>query len=250
MAIKHVVVDWNGTLCDMVDDTFVMRRIAVAILKWHFKAILNGRIDRIGAVARFARGRVALGRAKRRFYSGEIGIASLYEPFNRDMLEGAPIHLVEAVAEAYGRQHAYRLDQRLLGPALAARDGGATLTIFSAAYDGGVRAILKAAGVDIDDVVSNTLENVDGRAIGFTAKYRDDKSGDFRREFIERRGWLPEEIVYAGDAQVDEPIAGLLPPGNFVVPFLADDRFEAHMRTTYGALTPEGPGDLAALLGR
>ncbi len=249
MAIKHVVLDWNGTLCDMVDDTSVMRRIAVAILKGHFKAILSGRIDRVGAVARFARGRVALSRAKKRFYSGEIGIASLYEPFNHDMLEGAPIHLVERVAPAHGREHAHLIDQRLLVPALAARDGGATLTIFSAAFDGGIRAILKAANVDIDDIVSNTLENADGRAIGFTAKYRDDKSGDFRREFIERRGWLPEEIMYAGDAEVDEPIAAILPPGNFLVPFLADERFEAHMRTTYEASTPEGPGDLTALLG-
>jgi len=29
---------------------------------------------------------------------------------------------------------------------------------------------------------------------------------------------------------------------------LADERFEAHMRKTYGALTPEGPGDLTTLL--
>jgi phosphoserine phosphatase len=248
MAIKHVVLDWNGTLCDMTDDSTIMRRLAVAVLRDNVRQVARGRLWRVVNLVRFIRGRFQLRAATKRFSAGQIGLPELYAPFNRDMLRGLPVAEVERIAAAYGVAHAHLIDQRLLVPALAARDAGATLTIFSAAYDGGVRAILAAAGVDIDDVVSNKLETADGRAVGFTGLYRDDKSGDFAREFIENRGWLASEIVYAGDAGVDEPVARLLPPGNFVVPFLAESAFRAHMRAAHGASTPEAADDVSLLL--
>jgi len=139
MAIKHVVLDWSGTLCDMVDDSIIMRRLAVAILRDNVASIARGRVARLLTVARFASGRLALNAAKRRYAGGDINLAELYVPFNRDMLRGAPLDIAERVAAAHGREHAHLIDQRLLVPALAARDAGATLTIFPAAYDGRIR---------------------------------------------------------------------------------------------------------------
>jgi hypothetical protein len=248
MPIKHVIVDWNGTLCDMVDDSIIMKRFAVAILRDHAASIARGHLFRALNVARFMRGRAALFKAKRRFATGGLSLVELYSPFNRDMLAGSPVVMLERESAGYGTEHAHLIDNRLLAPALAARDAGATLTIFSAAYGGGIRAILAAAGVNIDDIVSNTLTSTNGRAVALTAGFRDDKAGDFRREFIERRGWLAEDIVYAGDNEVDEPIATFLPTGNFVVPCLAAEPFRLHMRKAHGALTPNAPEELAPVL--
>ena len=87
-----------------------------------------------------------------------------------------------------------------------------------------------------------------GRVLGLTAFYRDDKAGDFKAEFVDRRGLSPSEIIYAGDHSVDEPIAGLLPRGHFIVPFLVPDAFKEHMSAAYGAFVPESPKELSAYL--
>ena len=47
---------------------------------------------------------------------------------------------------------------------------------------------------------------------------------------------------------VDEPIAGLLPRGRFIVPFLAPDAFKEHMSAAYGAFVPESADELSAYL--
>jgi phosphoserine phosphatase len=248
VAIKHVVLDWNGTLCDMTDDSAIMKRLAVAALRGHLAAIKRGRVTRFANVMRFARGRVALSVARGRFSAGEASLAELYAPFNQDMLVGTPLDRVRQVSAEYGRDHAHLIDGRLLAPVLAARETGATLTIFSAANESGVRGILAAAGVAIDDLICNRLESANGNAVAFTAGHHTDKSGDFQREILDARGWLPEETVYSGDTDVDEPIARMLPAGNFIVPFLASGPFRDRMRAEHGATTPENAGDLSSLL--
>ena len=251
MATKLIVLDWNGTLFRTLDDRVLVRHLAKAVLGAAARQVLRGRLGALAVFGGFALGRVAYERAKKRYDRGEIGLAELVEPFNRSILRGAPLSLIERAADAYGAQHASLLDERMLQPLSEAHARGSGLVIYSAAYDRGIRAVLDAAGLGgaFDELVCNTLEREDGRALGLTARYRDDKAGDFKTEFLDRRGWSPSGITYAGDTFVDEPIAGLLPRGHFIVPFLAPDAFKEHMSAAYGAFVPESPDELSAYLG-
>ena len=251
MATKLIVLDWNGTLFRTLDDRVLVRHLAKAVLGAAARQVLRGRLGALAVFGGFALGRVAYERAKKRYDRGEIGLAELVEPFNRSILHGAPLSLIERAVDAYGAQHASLLDERMLQPLSEAHARGSSLVIYSAAYDRGIRAVLDAAGLGgaFDELVCNTLEREDGRALGLTARYRDDKAGDFKTEFLDRRGWSPSGITYAGDTFVDEPIAGLLPRGHFIVPFLAPDAFKEHMSAAYGAFVPESPDELSAYLG-
>ena len=251
MATKLIVLDWNGTLFRTLDDRVLVRHLAKAVLGAAARQVLRGRLGALAVFGGFALGRVAYERAKKRYDRGEIGLAELVEPFNRSILHGAPLILIERAVDAYGAQHASLLDERMLQPLSEAHARGSGLVIYSAAYDRGIRAVLDAAGLGgaFDELVCNTLEREDGRALGLTARYRDDKAGDFKTEFLDRRGWSPSGITYAGDTFVDEPIAGLLPRGHFIVPLLAPDAFKEHMSAAYGAFVPESPDELSAYLG-
>ena len=250
MTAKHIVLDWSGTLFGMPDDQVLARKLAEAVLGAAGRRVRRGRLGALAVLGRFALGRVALQRARKRYNRGEIGLAEAYEPFNRYMLRGAPLGLIERTADAYGVQHAGLLDRRMLQPLAETRAGGSHLVIYSAAYDRGIRAVLEAAGAGgaFDELVCNVLDQEDGRALGLTARYRDDKAGDFKAEFLDRRGWSPSGVVYAGDNPVDEPIAALLPRGHFIVPFLAPDAFKEHMSAEYGAFVPEHADELSAYL--
>ena len=250
MATKLIVLDWNGTLFRMLDDRGLATQLAKAVLGAAGRQLLRGRLGALGVFGGFALGRLAYERAKRRYDRGEITLAELVEPFNRTILRGAPLGLIEGAADAYGAQHARLLDERMLQPLSEAHARGSRLFIYSAAYDRGIRAVLDAAGLGgaFEELVCNTLEHKDGRALGLTARYRDDKAGDFKAEFLDRRGWSPSGIVYAGDNAADEPIAELLPRGHFAVPFLAPDAFKEHMSAAYGAFVPESTDELSAYL--
>jgi len=250
MATKLIVLDWNGTLFRTLDDRVLVRHLAKAVLGAAARQVLRGRLGALAVFGGFALGRVAYERAKKRYDRGEIGLAELVEPFNRTILRGAPLSLIEGAADAYGARHASLLDQRMLQPLSEAHARGSRLVIYSAAYDRGIRAVLDASGLGgvFEELVCNTLEQEDGRALGLTARYRDDKAGDFKAEFVDRRGWSPSGIVYAGDNAADEPIAELLPRGRFIVPFLAPDAFKEHMSAGYGAFVPESTDELSAYL--
>ena len=61
----------------------------------------------------------------------------------------------------------------------------------------------------------------------------------FIENFFESHDYNPKDTFYLGDTTDDEPVAGYLPPGHFIVPFYATDRFRNHMRSEYGAFSPE-----------
>ena len=67
-------------------------------------------------------------------------------------------------------------------------------------------------------------------------------------EFFGKRGLRPETTVYLGDTKDDEPIADMLPAGNFIVPFFATDGFRENMSRKYKAFVPENQGDLVFYL--
>jgi len=250
MNAKRIIVDWNGTVFGMPDDNVLIRQFGKAVLRETVAKVLRGRLEALLILGRFAMGRMAIQRARKGYNRREVSLAELYELVNRHIMRVASLSLIERTADAYGAQFASLIDKRMLQPLSEAHARGSRLVIFSAAFDRGIGAVLDAAGFgkSFDELVCNVLEQDDGLALGLTKRYRDDKAGDFRAEFLDRRGWSPSGIIYAGDSSVDEPIAGLLPRGHFIVPFLAPDAFKENMSATYGAFVPQNSDELSAYL--
>ena len=231
MNAKHIVVDWNGTVFGMPDDNVLIGQLGKAVLRGLAAEVLRGRLRALRTLGRSAMGLMEIRRVRNAYDRREVSLADLYELVNRHIIRAASPSMLERTADAYGAQFASRIDKRMVQPLADARARGSGLFIFSAAFDRGIRAVLGVGGFgeSFDELVCNVLEQHDGRALGLTKRFRDDKAGDFKAEFLERRGWSPSEIIYAGDGSVDEPIARLLPRGHFIVPFLATDAFREHM---------------------
>jgi hypothetical protein len=142
MATRHVIVDWNGTLCEMIGDSVIVRRILLAIVRDALARAARGSPSGVVDVARFLRGNVAFRRVKRRYDAGEATLPELYWPIDHHVLRGAPITVIEGVLDAYAKANAGCVDDRMVAGLTTARELGATATIFSAAYDAGVHSIL------------------------------------------------------------------------------------------------------------
>jgi phosphoglycolate phosphatase-like HAD superfamily hydrolase len=240
MTIDLIVSDWNGTLVEPLDDEAFNRKLAFGAVFDAARAVLRGRVWRLSRIAKGVRTKIVLDRAVRRYRGGKIDLAELYDAYNRHVVRGISVELVERVAAQHAAGIARLVDTRVTDGIASVHDAGCKTAILTAAYGFGVRCVLQEAGLAglFDDVVANDLEAVDGSAIGFTARHREGKTDDFEAEFLERRGHDAARVVYFGDSAFDEQIAPLLPGGHFVVPFYATDDFKRHMASTHGAFVP------------
>ena len=250
MPVDLIVSDWNGTLLDQPDDEAFNRRLAYAKVGAAVRAALRGRVWRLRDVAAAVRTKRSMERLVAGYRAGRNTLAELYAVYNLGVVSGLPVPFVEAVADAYARDIAPLADRRMLTALRTAHDHGASIVVLSAAYERGIALTLRACGYDdiVDEVVANVLETDGAAARGFTTRYREGKAEAFAGLFIERRGHDPARIVYMGDGTVDEPIAGLLPPGHFVVPLLAADSFRRRMEADHGAFAPDTDRELVAHL--
>lgn len=237
------VFDWTGTLTTAREE---------AGNKWIGYALFNdakqsGNIPRI---LRLVRAKYLTERRLEDYHKGRVPLQSVFETYNSGMA-GLPVALIQEKAAQYARENAYQLDQRMLRPISRLRANGAQTGILSAAYDYVIKTTLEAAGYrdTFQHIIANTLEHENGRAIGLTldAVYGH-KAEIMEREFFRRRGFDPLHTFYAGDTMDDAPVADLLPPGHFIVPFLTPDDFRQHMASRYGAFVPENENDLEAYL--
>ena len=250
MTIDLIVSDWNGTLFRPADDGLLNRSIAYAAFGDTLRALARGRLGRAPGILKAVKAKFVLGKAARRYRSGELDLAGMYAQFNRYVVQGMPVRLVHDVADRHGEKGQSLIDRRMVDAIAVLHSAGCATAIFSAAYDHGVRSVLRESGQQgvFDDVIANTLEEEGGVARGLTAHFRDRKSEEFQAEFLERRGFRPEGTVYCGDSEFDEPIAGLRPPGHFVVPFFASDAFKQRMKEEHGAFVPRTGDELKAYL--
>ena len=93
------------------------------------------------------------------------------------------------------------VDRRMLEPIRQMRSEGKATAILSAAYDYGIMRSLEEAGhaETFETIVANKLLVEDGMAVRFTTDFIEHKADGFKDEFLERRGYRPDTVVYSGD---------------------------------------------------
>jgi len=250
MSIELFVSDWNGTLFQPFDDEAFNRSLAYAVARDRSRAVLRGRLTRIPSLARLAVAKFTMNRVVRSYRRGTASLAQLYEPYNKHVVRGLPVDFVREVAGRYAAERDGLVDEGARRAVTSFRLLGMRTIVFSAAYDQNIKRLLVESGFDdaFDEVVSNVLEEVDGVAIGFTSRYRDDKATAFKAMFLEERGYASEQVAFSGDSEADEPIASMLPAGHFIVPLLATHEFRHDMVADYGAFAPENEADMQAYI--
>ncbi len=246
MALELIVTDWNGTLFQHVDDGDLQRELAYTAFRSDVASLFRGRVWRFPRVVTAMRARGALRAAANRWRDGGGSLADVYALYGRLVLRGRPEGFVTSVVDGFARRSGLLVDRRMLEPVRTLHTEGIATAVYSVAYDYGITRVLEEAGHadTFDSVVANRLIVEDGEAVRFTADFAEQKAEGFRAEFLEGRGYRPDAVVYSGDTRNDEPVAELLPAGNFIVPFLAQDAFKQHMAERHGAFVPSTSREL------
>lgn len=255
MGYKAIVSNWNGTVFQYPTDEVQNKMLAYAALEGAKQAILKGRFRGAIDIAKVLLAERAVKRGLEKYRRRQINIPQVYEPFNRGVLDGRTVGFVNGVVDQYARESVDKVDERVLRPIRVAHDRGKKTGILSASYDYSIRKILQEADFEdvFDNIVANTLETEGDDVIGMTLKIYDRRVETLRFEFINNpsmvaQGFTDKETVYFGGSEDDEPIAPILAPGNFVVPFFASNGFKQRMASKHGAFVPQDEKDLERYL--
>jgi phosphoserine phosphatase len=250
MPYRAIVSDWNGTLFEYPTDEVQNKKIAYAILDDAKHAVLRGKIWRVGDVIKLLRTKSELEKRVQQLYDGERHLWEVYELFNENVLRGRPISFVNGVIDEYARESADKVDGKVVRPIQTVYKDGKSTAILSVSYDYSIRRILEEAGYPdvFDDIVANTLQTDGDRVIGLTLEIYEKKPEVLRTEFFEKRGLRENDTLYLGDSEDDEPIAEILVPGNFIIPFFASDEFKQKLASKHRAFVPENEEDLLKYL--
>jgi len=250
MSYKAIISDWNGTIIDYPSDEPLHKKIAYAIANDLKSQLFKGKFWKIAEIVKLIRTRDKLKRALQEFNSGERHLQDVYDIFNNGVLKGKPVKYITDIIDEYAEEFTKKLDGRILRSIQSVHKEGVSTGILSASFAYGIDRILKEADYSqiFDDIVSNDLLVNDGKVLGITLDIYENKAKFMQSEFFEKRGLRENNTLYLGDTKDDEPIAELLSPGNFIVPFFASDEFKEKMASKYKAFVPEIEQDLLRYL--
>lgn len=250
MSYRAIVSDWNRTLFEHPTDEVQNKKLAYAVLDDAKHAVLSGRIWRVGDIVKLLKTKSELKKRLQQYYDGERHLWEVYEPFNENVLKGRPVSFVNGVIDEYAIESKDKVDGRVVRPVKTVHKDGKSTGILSVSYDYSIRRILEEAGYSgvFDDIVANTLETDGDRVVGLTLGIYERKPEFLRTEFFGGRGLRENDTIYLGDSEDDEPIAEILTPGNFVVPFFANDEFKQRLASKNKAFVPESEADLLKYL--
>jgi hypothetical protein len=174
----------------------------------------------------------------------------IYQILNENILYGRKTSFIKNVINEYAKKYKKRIDERVLRPIKDSHSEGKYTTILSCSYEYGISAVLRESGYfdAFDRIIANKLKENDGYVIGFENEVYGRKQKIMKEEFVEKMGFDEKDIIYLGDSYIDEPIAEILPNGNFVVPFLADENYKEKMSLKYKAFVPKDENDLIKYL--
>lgn len=253
MSYVLIVADWNGTCFRYPTDEALNKKIGYAVLDNAKRAIKRGNVLQAVDVARLLLAKYQLKKRLKDYKAEKIPIQEVYEPFNRHVLSGTKVSLVERATHQYARETNDMVDPRVLRPL---RKADARKAILSTSYDYSIEMLLKESGFDgvFDDIVANRLISDGETAVGFTTGIygrKPDILQNLQEKFfgISRSGSgqdiRPDKTLYIGDsAEDDAPVAKILPPGHFIVPFFATDGFKQDMAVMHKAFVPSDETDL------
>jgi len=250
MSYKAIISDWNGTLINYPSDELLHKKIAYAIANDLKSQLFKGEFWKIVDVMKLVRTKGKLKKRLREFNSGERHLQDVYDIFNDEILKGKPVKYITGIIDRFAKEFAKKLDSRVLRPIQAVHKEGASTGILSASFGYSIDRILKEAGYSriFDDIVSNDFLVNEGKVLGITLDIYEKKAEFLHSEFFDKRGLRENNTLYLGDTKDDEPIAKLLAPGNFIVPFFAPDEFKEKMASKYKAFVPETEQDLLKYL--
>ena len=250
MSYEAIVSDWNGTLYEYPTDEMQNKRLAYAILDDAKRELFKGKFWKTIDVLRLAKTKVELRKRLRQYYDGKRHLWEVYEPFNEKVLKGKLVEFVRSVIDSYAKENADRVDGKMVRPIQAVHQSGKYTGILSVSFDYSIKRILEEAGYRgvFNDIVSNTLLSDKGKAIGLTLGIYQKKPEVLHREFFSKRGLREDNTLYMGDSDDDAPIAEILIPGNFIIPFFASDEFKQRMASRHKSFVPESEEDLLRYL--
>ncbi len=250
MSYKAIISDWNGTLIGYPSDEPLHKKIAYAIANDLKSQLFKGEFWKIVDIIKLVRTRGKLKRGLCEFREGKKHLQDIYDIFNDGVLKGKSVKYITDIIDGFAKEFAKKLDNRVLRPIQAVHKEGASTGILSASFDYSISKTLNEAGYAevFDDIVSNKLLVNDGKVLGITLDIYEKKAEFLQSEFFEKRGLRENDTLYLGDTIDDEPIAELLAPGNFIVPFFAPDEFKERLASKHKAFVPETEQDLLRYL--
>lgn len=247
--MKSIISDYHGTIISSNEEES-NKNIGYTILNDNLKEICKGRITKLPTLGRLAAVKILTERKLEGYKKGKNHLKEVYKYFNL-ALRGLPVYYITGIVDRYAKRYAEKIDKRIIRPIKAMHDLGSYTGILSAGYDYCIKRTLEESGyLDVfDDIVANTLEQDNNRALGLSLEIYGRKPEVIKSEFFSKRGLKERNTFYFGDSEFDdEPIAEMLPSGNFVVPFLATDEFKEKMANKYKAFVPENEEDLIRYL--
>ncbi|MBI3412670.1 MAG: HAD family hydrolase [Candidatus Aenigmarchaeota archaeon] len=249
MAYQGIVSDWNGTLFKPPTDEGLNKTIAYAALGHAVNGLKHGQVWKAADVARLALTKGQLEKMVRRYEAGEIPINDVYDLFNRRVLSDMPILVFSRAIYKYARSHRSDLDDNVLMPVSTAAQAGKETGILSVSYSGSIIHIL---GLDrlrlFGKIVAHGIVGSGSKVIGFNTDIYGRKAEVLEDRFFREGNLRPETTLYIGDSGEDEPVASVLPQGNFIVPFLATDDFKEKMASKHNAFVPKNREELQDFL--
>ena len=213
------------------------------------RSIMKGEAKKLGILAMLLVAKLLTERKLDAYKRGEAHLREVYEPFNF-ALSGQDVNYITDIVDQFAKDTAYQTDARMLRPLREMHGAGKFTGILSVAYERVIQKTLEAAGhADLfDRIVANTLQEKDGKIIDLTLGVYERKPEVLRAEFFKRLGFREHDTLYLGDTADDQPVADMLPQGNFIVPFLATDDFKQRMADEKKAFVPESEEDLLRYL--
>lgn len=245
MTYSTIVSDWNGTLFEYKDDSIQNRKIGQAVLYDAIMSLMHGNLYKIQDILALCNVRKALKRKIREYSQGRCRLADVYEIFNSQVLSRTDESLVEHVLDEYSTESASKVDGRMIRPIRKNAEDGKRAYILSVSCRYSISNILEKSGYDgvFSDITAHDIVKQNGK-VRFSTHIYESKPSAFEKIFITDNNIQPCKIVYIGDSSDDEPVAKMIPKGNFIVPFLADDDFKNMMASEYNAFVPENEHDL------
>jgi phosphoglycolate phosphatase-like HAD superfamily hydrolase len=248
MPYKAIVSDWNGTLTSTSEEA-LNKRIGYTAFGDTKREVYHGHVEKLPALGKLIVAKILTERNLRDYKRGKRHLRDVYKAFNFG-LRGQSAEYINRIVDEFASQTSGLVDERILRPIKDVHLQGKFTGILSVAYERIIKRSLEEAGYPdvFDDIVANTLQTDGDKVIGLTLEIYERKPEVLRTEFFEKGGLRENDTLYLGDSEDDEPIAEILIPGNFIVPFLATDEFKQRVSSKHKAFVPENEEDLLKYL--
>jgi len=249
MKYRIIVSDWNGTLFDDKIDELQLKEIIFAGFRDLIMEFLKGEKN-IGEIFNLFRGLREIKNISDKINGDPEEFQRIYDILNENILCGRKTSFIKNVIDEYAKKYKKMIDERVLRPIKNSHLEGKYTAILSCSYEYGIKSVLRESGYEdvFDDIIANKLLENSGHLIGFVNEVYGRKQNIIKEEFLYKKNLREKDIIYLGDSYIDEPIAEILPKGNFIVPFLADEDYKEKMSAKYGAFVPESEDDLIKYL--